>query len=93
VLSGEGCAVLVEEPARTEKVCAVARVRGAVRAGAWGAGGFPRGVRDLGAVPDPARVGSLIATRCGKWPEATPERNVLRFMTPGRGGGASAARR
>src|SRR5437763_8954568 len=36
-LSGEDCAVLVEELAALEKVCAVARVRAAVRAGECGA--------------------------------------------------------
>jgi hypothetical protein len=35
-LSGEGCAVVVEELATTEKVCAVARVRAAARAGECG---------------------------------------------------------
>lgn len=35
--SGEACAVLVEELATTEKVCAAARVRAAARAGACGA--------------------------------------------------------
>jgi HNH endonuclease len=35
--SGEDCAVLVEELATTEKVCAAARVRAAARAGACGA--------------------------------------------------------
>jgi hypothetical protein len=37
VYSGEDCAVLVEELATTEKVCAAARVRAAGRAGACGA--------------------------------------------------------
>jgi len=36
-LSGEDCAVLVEELAATEKVCAAARVRAAARAGECGA--------------------------------------------------------
>jgi HNH endonuclease len=36
VFSGEDCAVLVEELATTEKVCAAARVRAAARAGACG---------------------------------------------------------
>ena len=36
-LSGEACAVLVEELATTEKVCGFARVRAATRAGACGA--------------------------------------------------------
>jgi hypothetical protein len=42
--SGEDCAVLVEELAITEKVCAAARVRAAARAGACGVHkerGFP----------------------------------------------------
>ena len=37
MFSGEDCAVLVEELATTEKVCAAARVRAAARAGACGA--------------------------------------------------------
>jgi Domain of unknown function (DUF222) len=36
LVSGEDCAVLVEELATTEKVCAAARVRAAARAGACG---------------------------------------------------------